>query len=572
MLTGLSSRILNVLVFVILALFSAVLCSCQKTEETPTAQRPQAHVRTESFQKITLIRELATDPQCLNPILSNEAPASAVERLIFDSLLDVDGSADQNLIGRLAEKWEISADKLAISFHLRPDVRWHDGKSFTAADVKFTFDSAMSEHIPAIEWKSTIEPIAQVKMIDVSTVQFIMKYPFVPGLLSIGKKKILPKHLLDETGLAAETQARKLKQPVTFLDTHFNRHPIGTGPYLLDEWKTGQSIKLSRHDTYWDGKKSPQIKHILFKIFPSRTVAFNVLKKGNLDVYQAPKSQYRQFMKLSKLNQSHTAFRFYEPLYIYVAWNNRADHRLFSDRRVRKAMTYALDRESFVQKVGRGMAKIISGPFYFASWANNPDIEPWPYDLNKAAELLKKAGWDDHDGDGLLDKNGQSFRFKVIIPGGSTTFPKLATLLQANLKKLSIQVLINQVEWSLYLDKTHSGDFDAYVGGWSSGLDPDSFSTWHSSQIGVGNNDIGYQNKEVDQLLEEGRRTFTREQRIRIYHNIHQILHEDQPYTFVCTPMKTYIVSKRIDNVYVSPRGLFDFYPGQLSWTLVDGQ
>ncbi|MFC1851158.1 ABC transporter substrate-binding protein [candidate division CSSED10-310 bacterium] len=254
-------------------------------------------------------------------------------------------------------------------------------------------------------------------------------------------------------------------------------------------------------------------------------------------------------------------------IYFYIGWNMRPERKFFLDKRVRKAMTYALDRKSFVEKAGYGLAIISTGPFLFKSWAYNPRIDPWPFDLDKAAELLHLAGWVDQDGDGILDRAGLKFKFELLLPSGAPTFVQLASIIQANLKNLSIEVIIRVLDWSVYLDKTHRGEFDACLGGWLMGIDPDPYSMWHSSQIGAGNNDIGYVNEEVDRLLIAGRSEFERQKRQKIYWKIHKIIHEEQPCTFIYTKMETYILSKRIQNYEISPFGLFDFFPGQLAWS-----
>jgi len=225
----------------------------------------------------------------------------------------------------------------------------------------------------------------------------------------------------------------------------------------------------------------------------------------------------------------------------------------------------AIDRTSFIEEMLHGLGRIITGPFYLKSWAYNTSIKPIPYDLEKAAATLASAGWVDRDGDGILDKDGVAFKFELLISPGPA---QLAPLIQANLKKLSIEVTIRTFEWSVYLQRISSGDFDAAQGGWYLAVDPDPYAIWHSSQIEEGNNDSGFVNHEVDRLLEQGRREFDRAKRQKIYWKIHEIIHDEQPYTFIVTPMETYILSKRIKNYHISPYGLFGFIPGQLSWTL----
>ncbi|MFC1854031.1 peptide-binding protein [candidate division CSSED10-310 bacterium] len=545
---------------------------CGKPEQGKVSPpKPASEKKIDSHslgQKDTLVRALSTSPQYLNPVLSSDTTSSSVEELVFDPMVAIDGSPDSNLVGRLAEKWDISPDKLTIIFHLRPGIRWHDGEPFTAEDVKFTFDVAMRKDVPAIGMQSSIEPLQKIEIIDTHKIAFHFRYPFSPGLLGIGSTLIVPKHRLDDQGLVLEAKRRASDEPVTFLTSGFNRNPIGTGPYIFKEWKTAQRIRLRRNENYWDKVHFPKIRTVLFKIIPSSTVAFNIMQKGELDVMSMRPVQYLRFKRLENLHQDFEAVKFYTPSLTYIAWNMRPGRKFFQDVRVRQAMTHAIDRTAFIEKIKFGLGRTVSGPFYFKSWANDPSIEPLAFDLEKAASLLKEAGWTDNDGDGLLDKNGVKFEFELLIYSESATYAQLASIIQANLKQLSLEVKISVYEWSVYLERYRHGEFDACIGRWSFGVDPDQYGLWHSSQVDLGNNYIGYRNEVVDKLLEDGRREFNREERQKIYWKIHEILHHDQPYTFFYSFMETYILSVRIKNYQVSPFGLFQFFPGQSSWTL----
>ncbi|MFC1853957.1 peptide-binding protein [candidate division CSSED10-310 bacterium] len=513
-----------------------------------------------------LIRELHSDPQFLNPVLTDDYPSQLVERLIFDPLIDIDGSPESNPVGRLAEKWAVSEDKLAITFFLRQNITWHDGKQFSADDVKFTFDIAMMKEIPAVGMKSTVDTLRKVEVTDPHTVIFHFKHPFSPGLLGVGRKLIVPKHLLDAGGLANESSQKK--SSVTFVTTDFNQNPVGTGPYTVQQWQKGQHIKLGRNEEYWDKKHLPQIKTILIKIVRSRQHGFTMVAKGDLDIFNTLPEQYLQFQKVSKLQQKLVDEKFYEPAYYFIAWNVRPEKLFFSDKQVRQAMTYATDRETFLKNAEAGLGQIVTGPFYFKSWAYNHSLKPYPFDLKKAAELLDSAGWQDRDGDGIRDKEGVPFTFELLIASGRPRYKNMATILQDNLKKLSVELFISEVEWSTYLERLNKGQFYAYVGGWSMGVDPDPYMKWHSSQIYRGANNIGYENDEVDTLLEQARSEYDRQKRIKAYWRIHEIIHDEQPHTFIHTPMEIYIMSKKIKNYQISPFGFYEFFPGTLTWTV----
>lgn len=557
----------------ILTFFSTiVVINCGKSSVSNKKNSSEGNNQFSSQSKIarndTLIRALSSDPEFLNPVLSNDNPSSLVEYLIYDQLLDVDDTTESNIVGRLAERWEISDDKSIITFFLRKGITWQDGFPFSAEDVKFTFDMASRNDIPAVGMKSVTKLLDKLEVINDYQIKFYFKQPIASELLRIGTNMIIPKHRLDEKGLMDETRRRGLKKPVTFVTSDFNRYPLGTGPYIIRKWKTAQYIKLERNKKYWDKDNSPYIKNVLIKIVPSPTVAFNLLLKNELDLFRARPNQYLRFKRMKKLQANFKSESFYEPSYYYIGWNNRPSNHFFNNKVVRTAMTNALDRESFIKKAYYGLGKVISGPFYFKSWAYNKNVKPLKYNPQKAVELLASAGWIDRDGDGILDKNGRKFKIELLIPSGSAGFAQLAAILQADLAKLSIKVDIRMYEWSVYLQRLRKGDFQAYIGGWSLGIDPDPYAIWHSAQIGQGNNLIGFRNDEVDKLIEQGRRIFDRKKRQKIYWKIHELINSLQPYTFVYTPQENYILSKKITNYSVSPFGLFEFFPGQLSWKL----
>ncbi|MBN2383169.1 peptide-binding protein [bacterium] len=518
----------------------------------------------------TLVRELSSDPQNLNPVLSTDSHSSNVQELIFESLFTVDSSPDFNYVGRLAESWEISEDKLTLFFTVRKGITWHDGQPFTAEDVKFTFDMAMRSDIPALSMKSIVEPLLAVVVEDPYKVKFQFKYAFSPALLYIGATSIIPKHRFSKEGLAEEAKRRGLETPPTFVTSDFSRNPIGTGPYIFKEWKTNQHLKFSRNDNYWDKANSPKIKEVIFKILHNRSVAFNVMMAGELDVLRGRPIQFVNFNRQPSLQREMVSESFFYPVYYYLGWNSRPERKVFTDKRVRQAMTHALDREAFIEKILFGQAQVITGPFYFQSWAYNHAVKPLEFNLDKAAQLLREAGWQDLNRDGILEKDGVNFEFDILLSSGSAIGPQLCSIMQANLKKLYINANIVVTEWSVLLEKIESGNFDAVFNGWTMGIEPDAYGIWHSSQIAQGNNYVAYRNDEVDRLLVKNRKEFDRTEREKICQRIHELIHDDQPYTFICSPKEIYFLSQRVKKYQISPLGLFGFFPSQLSWELVE--
>jgi peptide/nickel transport system substrate-binding protein len=230
--------------------------------------------------------------------------------------------------------------------------------------------------------------------------------------------------------------------------------------------------------------------------------------------------------------------------YSYIGYNLK--NPLFQDKRVRQAFTYAINREEIVQYVLYGYGTVISGPFPRHLWYYNPNVKPLPYDPQKARQLLAEAGWKDTDGDGILDKDGKPFRFKLITNSGNDTRRDVGVLVQRQLRELGVDVAFETYEWSVFLKNfINARYFDACILGWGLSPDPDDYQIWHSSQIEKGFNFISYKNPEADHLWEEGRREYDVEKRKKIYWRLHEIIAEDQPYTFLFSPLSISALQKK---------------------------
>jgi len=268
---------------------------------------------------------------------------------------------------------------------------------------------------------------------------------------------------------------------------------------------------------------------------------------------------------VSRFNKLH----YYLPSYNYLGWNCRSVW--FRDKRVRLAMTMLFDRESINAKIYSGFAKLVSGPFYINGWAYDRSVKPHPFDPARAKELLDEAGWVDSDGDGLRDQNGVKFEFELLLVAASNTATQFAQLLQEEAQKAGVRVKIRGLEGATFFDRVDKGEFDACLLAWRLDLDPDIYDTFHSTMVPpVGLNHGFYSNAKVDSLLEAGRTEFDQDKRREIYHEVHRVMHDDPPYTFINAVPEKRPISKRIHGVVVSPNGPFDFWPGANYWYIVE--
>jgi peptide/nickel transport system substrate-binding protein len=484
-----------------------------------------------------LIAHLSAEPATLNPITATDAYASQINQYIYESLLKRDEKT-LKLVPELAESWDVSDDHLTYTFHLKKGVFWQDGAPFTARDVVFSYQRIQDPKVDAAHHRNYYRDIEQLEMLDDYTVRYRYRVPYYRALEVCGEMSIVPAHLFTEAD--------------DFNLHPIGRKPVGTGPYRLVKWDTGEQIVLERDDRYWGPK--PHVQRIVYKVVTDSTVALEVLKQHGLDIMSLRPIQWSMQTRGKRFQHDFQKLKYYLPSYSFIGWNLRRP--VFQDRRVRQAMTMLIDREPILEKILFGLGTVVSGPFYVNSPDYNQTIKPFPYDPRKALELLNEAGWADHDGDRILDRDGTPFEFEFVISAGSKFAEQLATILQENLKRVGIKMRIRKLEWAVFIQKIDSREFDACTLGWSLGWDSDPFQVWHSSQAEKGSNFVGFVNEEADRIIVEGRQEFDETKRRRMYHRFHEIVHEEQPYTFLFTLEALVAVDRRFANVHVYPMGL----------------
>jgi peptide/nickel transport system substrate-binding protein len=447
------------------------------------------------------------DPAALTKTIAQlgEKYATALEK----------GKPRQPLCAVLKTDTRLFDNEPVIAFKLRKDVRWHDGKPFTSADVKFTYDRIMDEHTNTVR-RPNFELVKSVETPDPFTVRVTYKEPFSPCLESWASG-IIPKHLLEKEDI--NTAA-------------FNRKPIGTGPFKFLEWKTDERITVLANENYFRGR--PALDRISMRIIPEPELRSQEFMIEGVDFDDVEPHTFARFERDKR-------FRVYvRPAnsYNYIGWNQKEE--IFRDKRVRRALCYAINREEMVKYLMYGLGVVANGVYPPHMWYYNPNVKPLEYDPKRARQLLAEAGWRDENGDGILEKNGKPFKFDLMTNNGNPIRSDIAVLVQRQLKQVGIQVNIYLYEWSVFIrDKIETRNYEACVLGWGLSLDPDCYEIWHSSQIPKGFNFVGYKNPEVDRLIEEGRTEFDREKRKAIYQKMSALIYDDQPYTFLFFPEAT---------------------------------
>lgn len=476
------------------------------------------------------------DASVLIPMLASDSASHEVCDLIYNGLVKYD--KDLNLVGDLARDWKVSEDGKTITFFLRKGVKWHDGKEFTAWDVLFGLKTITDPRTPTAYSGDFLE-VEKAEVLDNYTFRVKYKEPFAPALSTWGNLVVLPRHLLEGKDIT---------------QSPLRRAPIGTGPYRFVDWKPGERIILEANPQYFEGR--PYIDKVIWKVVPDPSTMFMELKAGNIDWMNLSPLQYARQTSEPSFSKVYNKYKYLPFAYTYLGFNLR--HPFFKDKKVRQAISYAIDREEIIKVVLFGQGTVAHGPYKPGTWYYNPHVKKYPYDLNKAKRLLEEAGWRDTNGDGILDKDGVPFRFTVLVNWGNLSRFKTAELIQWRLRKIGIDMKIRVLEWATfvnqYIDKRN---FEAVILGWSTGVDPDQFDIWHSSKTGPKElNFVSYKNPEVDRILVEARRTFHLEKRRKLYFKFQEILAEEQPYCFLYVPYALPVIHSRFKGIEPAPAGI----------------
>jgi ABC-type transport system substrate-binding protein len=440
-----------------------------------------------------------------------------------------------------------------ILFRLRPGVYFHDGHRFDAADVKFTYDAIMNPKNLSPR-TADYEPVKSVQIIDPLTVRIVYKRLYSPaiGTWGIG---ILPEHLLNATALQQEARERgRPADEFGMRQSRFSRNPVGCGPFVFREWKSDQFIVLDRFEDYWEGPAN--YTQYILRIIPDLLTQEMEFYAGTIDTYGVQPHQVERLRDDLRFQHfSGTAFG-----YTYIGYNLRRPP--FDDRRVRTALGMAIDVNKILDYVLHGQGEPITGPFVKQTDYYNHDIQPLPYDPQGALALLKAAGWTP-DAEGWLTKDGRRLQFTLITNSGNDLRKAILAIAQDAWKQIGIDVRTDLLEWSVFIqERVNKLDFDALILGWSMGIEPDLFQIWHSSQTGPFQlNFVGFDHPQADDLILRIRREYNHAQQVAYSHRLHEIIANEQPYTFLYVGRWTAVLDKRILIKETDPSGAVLYKP-----------
>ena len=452
----------------------------------------------------------AQEPDTANPLTSRLIAVHEIGRLVFSGLVmsNEKGEWFADLASAVPSvtNGDVSTNGLVVRYKLRPNVKWHDGTVFSSRDVVFTYEYIMNNRTPVIS-REGYDKIASVTAPDDQTVivQFKENYPRFLSLFST----IVPHHILS-------------------VGAEFDRHPVGTGPFRLTNWRQGDSLIFEANKEYHFGK--PALDSIIYKIVPDRQIVLSQLKVGEIDILDNI-----EFSQLDAL-QANTGVNPY--ITASLTWEHldlNLDHPIFRDERTRKAISLALDRAAITETVLKGVGKPTFTDIHPLSKYFNPEWKNPGRNLNTARDLLAQVGWKP-GADGILIKDGIRFSVTILVPKGFAPRETAADIIGRQLRELGIETRIQTAEPNFFFNETlRTRKFDAVIFAWVGDLEPDFYDNWHSKRIPSmenrlsGKNFAGLRNVEMDYLLDEAKLTSDPEARKRIFQRIQEILSSYNP-------------------------------------------
>ena len=533
-----------------LLLFLALVVSCGR--EQKVADRPLPPVDDDTpLDGGTLYRRLDTDVVGLNPVIAASRYDRYVDAYLFTPLVQIDRNLQP--AAALAKDWDISDDGLRYTFKLNEKATFSDGQPVRASDVVFTLRKVMDPATEAIQIAGAFEylDLSKTRAVDDRTVEVAFRQPLASQLIRFNDILILPEHVYGKGNFR----------------TDFNTsNVVGSGAYKLVRRLPNREIVMERREDYWDVK--PHIKTVVFKVINDHGTAWNAIKHGDIDETLVTSDTWVREQNNPALKKTLDFQRFYSLNYNYIAWNNR--HPLFKDKSIRRALAMCVPVEAIVKDLYHGTARAMTGHFTPDEWAYNPQVPVIRYNPDEARRLFAAAGWTDTNKDGVLDKGGKPFKFDLIIMAGNPVTKQLGQMVQSELKGVGIDVELLLIDGATAIQRLVEGNYEAMYGGWDLDPDPDPYALFHSSQVPPnGQNFVGYSNPEADRLIDAGRRELDQGKRKEIYHQLHAVLAEDQPYCWVIQASAKWALAKRLKNVQNSRGfGFFLWYPGELDWWL----
>ena len=482
------------------------------------------------------------DIDSFNPFLSSSVTASEVQDLIFPRLMREEPDYYDGVptfTPNIAESWTIADDNLSIRFKLRACV-WSDGTPISSDDIRFSWEAAADADVAWVS-ASIVDFIKDVEVHSPRefTVHYTKAQPY--NIMDINDVQIVPKHTFGTVpfgnwrgyGGWADLATR-----------------ASGGPWMLEKHDPGQTIVLGANPKYWDAPK-PYLDRIVMRIFGDTNSMLVALLAGELDMMTGVEPRKAKRV----LEEGHLElYTYITRSYGYMGYNcKRAP---FDDKRVRQAFSYATNRRDLVESLFAGYADVAGPNIIRSMWASNHDLDPYPYDPEKAIALLEEAGWS-RGADGTMEKEGKPFVFTLQTNSGNAVRKSICEAVQADLRRIGVKAEIQLTDFNQMSEQLKKHNFDAYVAGWYIATKVDYKPTFHSVSVNGRYNYVNYVNPRVDALIDKGRIMNVADPAIRkeakaLWDEFQEILYEDQPYTMLYEPRGLVGIHKRFANVRVT--------------------
>ncbi len=463
--------------------------------------------------------------------------------------------------------------EVVLDFHLRDGVKWHDGQPVTADDVVFSFDCIQNPAVDAADLRQFFVDLEAYEKTGPLAVRFRYKKQFFLAFGSIADSAyVYPRHRFEPEKFAGDREG---------FGRYFNAHkdhqgPIGCGPYRFVRWEHGRQLEVARFDGWWassppgpDGVRPPVVPWIdplqpyldrLRWIFiEDKNAALKALADGEVDAdFDIEPSTWEQAdTNAPAFTRRYVRARFLQPLYTYIGWNMERkgagpERQFFADRRVRLAMSLLIPTERILEEIHNGQGERVTGPFFKYGPFSDRGVEAVPFNVRRAQMLLDEAGWIDHDGDGIRDRDGVSFEFEYLIHNMRDYHQKIADICKEAIERAGVRMIIKKLDWSTFVDTVRDQNFDAVRFAWGepSCIDADPFQIWHGSQAGGrGANYVSWKDPETDRICLQVRREHDVRARQVLLRRLHRRLHREQPYTFMFNFYSLYFYARKFRNV-----------------------
>jgi peptide/nickel transport system substrate-binding protein len=470
--------------------------------------------------------------------------ADLITRLMFLHLLEEQPDYTEHpptFAPGLAERYEWSADRRQLTFHLRPGALWSDGHPITAEDVRWTWQAQTNADV-AWDYAYSKESITDVEVVDAQTARFHFARSYFSQLTDANEGVILPRHAWSQLPFARWRDS----------GDWFREHLVVSGPFTLERWSPQQEIVFQRNPRYFEPSQ-PLLDRVVFRIIPDLANQIAQLLAGSLDyVEQVPAADAERLSAAS----GTALLEFFSRQYTYVQWNTARP--LFADPEVRRALALGTNRQALVDAIWHGHASVGCSPLISSVWAHDDTLEPWPYDPAEASRVLAARGWADADGDGILERGGRPFAFELITNAGNPAKADATVMLQEQWRRIGVAVTPRIIEFNSLVERQTRHEFDASIMSWGIDTSLDISYAFHSRSIADAYNYGSYRNAEVDALLDRLRDLGDPALAQPLFARVEAILHQEQPGLFLWEPKRLDARSQRLQGA--RPNALSSFF------------